>query len=120
MLKYSGSSCTLTLAETADQALALIESQPFDLYIFDYCLPEISGIELCRYIRQFDSETPILFFSAMARPDDQGEAIAAGATEYLVKPNDLGRLTKTIERLLPDNFLIPESLSHCCSEHRAA
>ena len=103
MLSYANRDYVVTSAEVADKALALIENQAFDLYIFDYGLPETSGVELCQYIRQFDRETPILFFSAMARPFDQDEAIAAGATDYLVKPNDIDKLPAKVEQLLSSN-----------------
>ena len=87
-------------ADSAEKALQMIEDEKFDLYLFEYRLPETSGIELCRQIRKIDAETPILFFTGMARPVDRALAMAAGATEYLVKPNDLDRLAETIERLL--------------------
>ncbi len=58
---------------------------------------------LCRHIRQMDKTTPILFFSAMARPADQNVAIAAGASEYLVKPDDLDRLPGMVKSLLDLN-----------------
>jgi CheY-like chemotaxis protein len=54
--------CVLIPAGSAEEALLLIEVEPFDLYIFDYRLPGISGVELCRHIRQYDSDTPIMFF----------------------------------------------------------
>lgn len=99
---YSDSGCVVTSAESADEALLLIEKEQFDAYVFDYCLPDMSGIELCRYIRQFDADTPILFFSGMARSADISEGIGAGADEYLVKPNDLEKLPLTVRRLLDE------------------
>lgn len=90
-------------AATADAAADIISQEKFDLYVLEYILPGISGIELCRRIRQTDSETPILFFSGMARPVDRAAAMAAGATEYLVKPNDLDNLVETMARLLKEN-----------------
>ncbi len=98
-------------ADSADKALKMIEDEKFDLYLFEYRLPEMSGIELCRQIRKIDAETPILFFTGMARPVDRNQAMAAGATEYLVKPNDLDRLAETIKRLLHKSLSIskPES-----------
>jgi DNA-binding NtrC family response regulator len=41
-----------------------------------------------------------MFFTGMARPADRTKAMSAGATEYLIKPNDLDRFAETIERLL--------------------
>jgi DNA-binding response OmpR family regulator len=103
---YSDSGCVVTSAESADEALLLIEKEPFDAYVFDYRLPKTSGIELCRYIRQFDADTPILFFSAMARSADISEGIAAGADEYLVKPNDLEKLPLAVKRLLDEKSAV--------------
>lgn len=86
--------------DSANDALVLHRAERFDLYILDYRLPEMSGIELCRRIRQTDKTTPILFFTAMARPADRSVAIAAGANDFLVKPDDLFRLSGVVKSLL--------------------
>ena len=49
---------------TAAQALSLIQSEQFDLYLLDAWLPDLDGFELCRRMRELDPDTPILFFSA--------------------------------------------------------
>jgi CheY-like chemotaxis protein len=100
MLSSSEISPEVVSADCAEQAVSLMENQVFDLFIIDYSLPQMSGTELCRYIRKSDSEKPILFFTAMARSVDRESAITAGANEFLVKPNDLERLTETVKRLL--------------------
>jgi len=110
MLHLADDSYQVSTVST-QQSLALIESQSVDLYILDYALPEMTGIELCRRIRQTGSQTPVLFYSAMARETDRNEAIAAGATEYLVKPNDLDKLTETIKRLLDESSTISKGES---------
>lgn len=85
---------------TIKKAVDLINDLDFDLYILDYRMPEMSGVELCRLIRQTDTETPIMIYSAMSRDADRLEALNAGANAYLVKPNDLDILNETVERLL--------------------
>ena len=100
MFKQADNRYAVTTASSARKAVNFIESETFDLYILDYRLPEISGVDLCRQIRRRDSKTPVLFFSAAAHPVDSDEAFKAGATEYLVKPDDLFRLTETVENLL--------------------
>lgn len=109
LLHFADDSYAVTAVSTAQKALALMESQSVDLYILDYALPEMAGVELCRRIRQTDLQTPILFYSGMAREVDRDEAMAAGATEYLVKPNDLDRLEETVKRLLNENSSISRS-----------
>jgi DNA-binding response OmpR family regulator len=103
MFNYSDTGCNVISAESAEEALRLIDKEPFDAYIFDNRLPKMSGIELCRYIRQFDADTPILFFSALARPNEVAEALEAGASDYLVKPNDLERLPETVKQFLSED-----------------
>ncbi len=94
---------SVTLVETGAEALALIAQNSFDLYILDIWLQGMDGLELCRRIRDRGITKPIMFFSAMVRPDDRGYVLAAGANEYLLKPNDLGIFTKTVERLLRED-----------------
>ena len=89
---------------SAKESLILLASESFDLYILDFALPEISGVELCRKIRQTHSQTPILFFSAMAGEQDKKEAMEAGATKYLTKPDDLEILSETIAGLLKESL----------------
>ena len=105
ILSQSDANCQIISAESAREGLLLILKENFDLYIFDYRMPEISGIDLCRCVRQFDTNTPVLFYSAMARPVDIAKAIEAGANEYLIKPNDLDNLSITVKRLLDESSL---------------
>jgi len=87
-------------ASSADEAIKLISNQSFDLYILDYCLPAMTGIQLCRWIRETDSKTPILFYSAMGRKVDREIAKKAGANIYLIKPNDFEKLSESVRQLL--------------------
>jgi DNA-binding response OmpR family regulator len=47
--------------------------------------------------------TPVVFFSALAEERHKEEAVGAGATAYLIKPNDLGTLAGTVSRLLDES-----------------
>ena len=64
------------------------ESQRFDLVILDIMLPDISGYEVCRLIRERYSllELPVLMLTARNRPDDVLLAFESGANDYLSKP----------------------------------
>ena len=103
MLWVEKYNCDFTIANTPSQALFLIDNQPFDLYILEYRLPEMTGVELCRQIRKTDRTTPILFFTVVSRTDDRDVALAAGANEYLLKPYDLPNLVETVKRLIAQN-----------------
>jgi DNA-binding response OmpR family regulator len=91
---------TLICARDFDEGLRLAQQRGFDLYILDSWMPDKSGIELCRAIREFDLHTPILFYSAAAYERDIKEAIRAGAQDYLVKPIIPNELRQAVAQLL--------------------
>ncbi len=66
--------------------LKIASDEPWDLFVLDNWMPEISGVELCLKIREFDPKTPIVFYSAVAYQNDKNIALAAGACAYIVKP----------------------------------
>jgi DNA-binding response OmpR family regulator len=72
---------------TATEALSLIQTERFDLYVLDARLPDLNGFELCRRMRAFDAHTPILFFSGAPYEADKKRGMAAGANDYVTKPN---------------------------------
>lgn len=90
----------MTSAQTIATALELTRQQKFDLFLLDSRLPDGSGIDLCKAIRQFDAHTPIIFFSAAAYEADKTMALEAGAQEYLTKPARLSELCDLISRLI--------------------
>jgi DNA-binding response OmpR family regulator len=92
--------CHVSTASTAAQALELIARGRFDLYLLDNWLPGGSGVEICREIRRSDPSTPVVFYSGAGLESERGEALAAGAQAYLVKPGDIALLVDTIRRLL--------------------
>jgi len=84
---------------TAVQAISSIQTERFDLYLLDSRLPDADGFELCRWIRDFDPDTPILFFSGAAYETDKKRGIEAGANAYVIKP-DFDDLVGTIKQFV--------------------
>ena len=89
----------VTCAHSAADAWLTIKANCFDLYLLDAWLPELDGFELCRQIRQCDSDTPIVFYSGAAYDADRQKGIAAGANAYVTKP-DLDGLIETMTNLI--------------------
>ena len=85
---------------TAAQALSLIQSEHFDLYLLEAYLPDLDGVELCRRLRVLDAQTPVLFFSGAAYEDDKRRAVEAGATGYVNKPY-IDKLLGSVAELVP-------------------
>ena len=73
-------------AANGDDALMLARTNDFDLYVIDNWMSGGSGIDLCKKLREFDTRTPILFYSGAAFESDKQQAFAAGAQGYLIKP----------------------------------
>src|SRR5262245_18007292 len=91
---------TLITARDFSEGLRLARRGYFDLYILDNWLPDRSGVELCRAIRDFDPHTPILFYSAAAYERDIESALRAGAQDYIVKPVISDELRRAVSRLI--------------------
>ena len=103
MMKYwirEECGCDIAIAMDGKEALEMIESQFFDLFLLDYCLPDTTGIKLCEKIRSLYPEAPIALYSALDRPIDKQRAIDAGATSYMVKPEELDQIKPFLDRHL--------------------
>jgi CheY-like chemotaxis protein len=79
----------VTAVENGKDCLELAHRERFDLYLLNHTFPDSSGVTVCEELRKFDADTPILFYSARAMPQEKEAAIRAGAQDYLIKPNDL-------------------------------
>jgi len=88
---------------TQSECLEQIRREEFLAIILDNYFYGLSGTEICRKIRSFDKITPIIFFSGEARQAEIDKALAAGASTYLVKPNDFERLTETVITFIEEN-----------------
>ena len=78
----------------------LIPQNKYDLLILDINVPSISGLEVCRMVRQEDRSTPILMLTAFGDVNDKVEALNIGADDYLVKPFHFDELTARINALI--------------------
>jgi len=77
----------VTTQTSAEEALETVQRESFDLLVFDWNLPKMTGVELCRLIRrEYGITLPVLFLTANASSQDMVEAFASGADDYVVKP----------------------------------
>jgi two-component system phosphate regulon response regulator PhoB len=74
--------------ESAEDALDRVLAEAFDLLVLDWNLPGMTGLDLCRTIRQKPAlaSLPVLFLTANASSQDMVEAFASGGDDYVVKP----------------------------------
>jgi len=88
----------VTAADGRDALARFRERRP-DLVVLDLMLPELSGIEVCRIIRQ-ESGVPILMLTAKSSEVDKVVGLELGADDYVTKPFSLRELTARIRALL--------------------
>jgi DNA-binding response OmpR family regulator len=79
--------------------LRLARQRYFDIYILGDLLPDGTGADLCRRIREFDPHTPVVFFSSGAYQFDVRETLIDLTRTYIVKPGDLDELQWAVARL---------------------
>ena len=72
-------------AYDGQQALELFESLHPDLMVLDLMMPKVSGLDVCRQIRQ-NSSTPIIMLTAKGEEIDRILGLELGADDYIVKP----------------------------------
>src|SRR3979411_2264554 len=86
--------------ESAAAALQTVTTESFDCFILDVSMPEMSGIELLKKLRDRGIDTPALFLTAHDMLDDKVAGFEAGADDYLAKPFSPRELEYRIEALL--------------------
>jgi two-component system phosphate regulon response regulator PhoB len=85
-----------------DDAEVLITESTPDLLLLDWMLPGISGIELCRRLRQRQSTKalPIIMLTARGEESERIRGLATGADDYVVKPFSVAELMARVKALL--------------------
>ena len=97
-LTFEGYSCGE--AGSGQQALTLIRSETWDLVLLDWSLPDFSGVEVCRRVRQANLAMPVLMLTARDDVRERVEALDSGADDYLTKPFSLEELLARVRARL--------------------
>jgi len=87
------------LAETAERGLELTAEHTPDIIVLDLSLPDMSGLEACKRLREW-FRGPILILSVRNADDDKIAALDLGADDYLTKPFSTGELLARLRALL--------------------
>ena len=86
-------------AHDGKSAIELFDREPhdFNIVILDIMMPNIDGLNVCRYIRSIDPNVGIIFLSAKTQESDKLEGLKLGADDYITKPFSVSELLARIE-----------------------
>src|ERR1700676_1391422 len=87
------------VAESGQKALELGGDVPYDAILLDVRLPDLSGIEVCRELRQRGIESPVMMLTARGLVEQRVEGLDAGADDYLTKPFALAEFRARVRAL---------------------
>ena len=96
------------------EAIAQLQTRRADLVLVDLRMPDVGGLDVLRAIRDIDPRSQAVLMTGNASVETAVEAIKLGATDYLSKPLDFGRL----EQLLAASGTT-SSAAAVCSRSRA-
>lgn len=91
----------VTTVGDGPSALNILREKPgeVDLVILNLMLPGMSGYAVCKALRAFDMDTPVLILTARTLTEDRTRGFDSGANQYLTKPFDLDEFLSRIKNL---------------------
>ncbi|MGB3094158.1 MAG: response regulator [Candidatus Zixiibacteriota bacterium] len=95
----------VSLADSGEKAVKLMQSEPADVVLVDLKMPGIDGIETLRQIKKTAPNTLSIVMTGYPTIDSSIEALRCGAYDYVVKPFKLNDLKSSIEKALEEHKL---------------
>ncbi|MBX3413956.1 MAG: sigma-54-dependent Fis family transcriptional regulator [Pirellulales bacterium] len=91
---------SVMVAESTNRGLQLLEEQRPDVVLLDIMLPDASGLDTFKHIRERDPHLPVIFITSDQTSDTAIEAMRLGAFEYLTKPLNFPRVRQIIAQAI--------------------
>src|SRR3979490_3578758 len=110
MLESKGSHCTAV--QNGGGAQDQVKKGAPDLVLSDMIMPEMDGIRLLEWMRQYDPEVPVIMVTAIHDISTALEAIRRGAYDYILKPFEKDQLFLGVGRALQHRRLISENRNY--------
>jgi len=100
----------VTCAGSAEAAIEIIKQNSIDLVLSDIKMPGMSGVELLKWVREYNRSLPVVMTTGFPTLDTAIEALKLGAFDYLTKPFHLEEIAEKIKRALINKQLEEENL----------
>ena len=95
----------VSLADSGEKAVALMQTQPADLVLVDLKMPGIDGVETLKQMKKIAPDTLAIIMTGYPTIESSIEALRQGAYDYVVKPFKLNDLKSSIEKALREHKL---------------
>lgn len=94
---------TVDLAENGMDGLnlAINNYMDYSIVLLDWNLPDMTGIQVCKYLRKIDTNIPIIFLTGQNNSEDAILAFESGATDFIRKPVAMKELIIRMKHLMP-------------------
>jgi DNA-binding NtrC family response regulator len=80
-----------------EDALAAVRSDPPDVVLLDFMMPGMDGLEILKFIKQTDPSIEVIMLTGNADTRIMEEVMKSGASDYIMKPADLGEVIFKID-----------------------
>lgn len=97
-------------AGNAREAFEQLENEQFDIVIADLVLPDASGIDILKWIRENRPRTSVIMITGMGSAETAVEAMKEGAFDYITKPLNINELQIVIDKALEKGKLVAENI----------
>ena len=97
---FGASEYRIDVARTGEDGIDRVAERAPDVVLLDLRLPDLSGLEVYRRIRQIDARIPVVFITAATAAHHAIEAMKQGAYDYLIKPLDTQHLRRVVGQAL--------------------
>jgi len=98
--KFQQRGYEVTEAENGEAALDALQAGDHDLIMLDYKLPDMTGLDILRRMREMGKEAVVIMITAFSNIEDAVEAIKLGAYDYVAKPFQMDQLLITVDKAL--------------------
>ena len=101
----------VSTAESAAEALKLLEKESYDAVLLDLMMPEMGGIEALQIMRKKQPEIQVIFVTGHPSVSKGVEAMKLGAMDFIPKPVDMSELTEKIQHAKASRMILVEKAS---------
>jgi len=104
---------TIDVVNLGNEAIERLRFDKYDVLIFDWQLPDVSGVEICKRFRAKGGTTPVLMLTGKTEIVDRETGLDAGADDYLCKPFHPRELSARVRALLRRSADLKQNVLSC-------